>query len=88
MGYSNSFSSTLLSEDLINTSFPHLIITHISPLFEPMKTFSPLSVMGKAEGEGESWHGHVTAVTVGPEYRRLGLARKLMLFLEDVSERV
>lgn len=22
------------------------------------------AVMGKAEGEGENWHGHVTAVTV------------------------
>ncbi|KAK0582235.1 hypothetical protein LWI29_023211 [Acer saccharum] len=26
-------------------------------------------VMGKVEGQGESWHGHVTAVTVSPEYR-------------------
>jgi N-terminal acetyltransferase B complex catalytic subunit len=43
-------------------------------------------VMGKAEGEGENWHGHVTAVTVAPEYRRLGLARRLMKDLEDVSE--
>ena len=29
-------------------------------------------VMGKCEGVGENWHGHVTAVTVGPDYRRLG----------------
>ena len=29
-------------------------------------------IMGKCEGVGENWHGHVTAVTVGPEYRRLG----------------
>lgn len=28
--------------------------------------------MGKAEGKAELWHGHVTAVTVAPEYRRLG----------------
>lgn len=26
-------------------------------------------ILGKAEGEGEKWHGHVTAVTVAPEYR-------------------
>lgn len=26
-------------------------------------------IMGKSEGEGEKWHGHVTAVTVAPEYR-------------------
>lgn len=43
--------------------------------------------MGKAEGIGESWHGHVTALTVSPDYRRLGLAGKLMNFLEDISEK-
>ncbi len=43
-------------------------------------------IMGKAEGNGEKWHGHVTAVTVAPEHRRLGKARKLMDLLEDVSE--
>ena len=31
------------------------------------------------------WHGHVTAVTVAPMYRRLGLARSLMDYLESVS---
>mmetsp|Transcript_7668 Transcript_7668/g.21840 ORF Transcript_7668/g.21840 Transcript_7668/m.21840 type:complete len:174 (-) Transcript_7668:351-872(-) len=45
-------------------------------------------IMGKAEGRGELWHGHVTAVTVAPEYRRLGLARQLMNSLEDISENV
>jgi N-terminal acetyltransferase B complex catalytic subunit len=45
-----------------------------------------LAVMGKAEGEAELWHGHVTAVTVAPEYRRLGLAKQLMDSLEHVSE--
>lgn len=43
--------------------------------------------MGKAEGKGEKWHGHVTALTVGPDYRRLGLAATLMTFLEEVSEK-
>jgi len=43
--------------------------------------------MGKAEGSAENWHGHVTAVTVAPEYRRLGLAAKLMHSLEDISEK-
>ena len=28
-------------------------------------------ILGKAEGEGEDWHGHVTAVTVAPEFRCL-----------------
>ena len=29
-------------------------------------------IMVKSEGQNENWHGHVTAVTVGPEHRRLG----------------
>lgn len=45
------------------------------------------AVMGKAEGGGENWHGHVTALTVAPEYRRLGLANQLMDILEDISEK-
>ena len=46
--------------------------------------------MGKVEGEEakEEWHGHVTAVTVGPEFRRIGLARRLMHELEYISEKV
>lgn len=43
--------------------------------------------MGKAEGVMENWHGHVTALSVSPDYRRLGLAATLMKFLEDVSEK-
>lgn len=43
--------------------------------------------MGKAEGIGENWHGHVTALTVAPEFRRLGLAGTLMGFLEEISEK-
>ena len=44
-------------------------------------------VMGKAEGQGENWHGHITALTVSPNYRRLGLAAMLIEFLERVSEK-
>lgn len=44
------------------------------------------AVMGKAEGRKTDWHGHVTAVTVAPEFRRLGLAKRLMDELERVSE--
>lgn len=63
------------------------------------------AVMGKAEGRGENWHGHVTALTarrcaatargapsharrrtqVAPEYRRQGLAQKLMGILEEIT---
>ena len=44
--------------------------------------------MGKVEGMGKQWHGHVTAVTVAADYRRLGLARKMMDILESTSEEV
>mmetsp|Transcript_8206 Transcript_8206/g.15223 ORF Transcript_8206/g.15223 Transcript_8206/m.15223 type:complete len:118 (-) Transcript_8206:68-421(-) len=44
--------------------------------------------MGKAEGEGENWHGHISAVTVAPRYRRLGLAAMLIKYLEDITEEV
>jgi N-terminal acetyltransferase B complex catalytic subunit len=44
--------------------------------------------MGKAEGDGSLWHGHVTALTVAPEFRRLGLAKSLMDILEQVSEKM
>ncbi len=43
--------------------------------------------MNKVEGAGESWHGHVTALTVAPEYRRMGLAQIFMDYLETVSDR-
>jgi N-terminal acetyltransferase B complex catalytic subunit len=41
-------------------------------------------MLGKAEGEGKLWHGHVSAVTVAPRYRRLGLARTLMDDFEEM----
>jgi ribosomal protein S18 acetylase RimI-like enzyme len=46
-----------------------------------------VAVLGKVEGHGENWHGHVTAVTVAPEYRRQQLAKKLMIILEDITEK-
>jgi N-terminal acetyltransferase B complex catalytic subunit len=44
-------------------------------------------IMGKAEGQGDNWHGHVTAVTCSPVHRRLGLADRLMTALEEISEK-
>ncbi|XP_073392762.1 N-terminal acetyltransferase B complex catalytic subunit NAA20 isoform X4 [Physcomitrium patens] len=44
-------------------------------------------ILGKVEGHNENWHGHVTAVTVAPEYRRQQLAKKLMQILEDITEK-
>ena len=46
------------------------------------------AVLGKVEGEGKHWHGHVTAVSVASDSRRLGLASKLMHALEDTTEKV
>ena len=48
-------------------------------------------VIGKVEGDKEdllkkNWHGHVSAVTVAPEFRRQGLASSLMKLLEDVTD--
>lgn len=45
-------------------------------------------VLGKAEGTAQEWHGHVTAITVAPEYRRLSLAHKMMDLLERVSDTI
>jgi len=45
-------------------------------------------VLGKAEGSGAEWHGHVTALTVAPEYRRLSLARRMIEILEIVSDEI
>eukprot|EP00048_Salpingoeca_helianthica_P020622 m.7516 g.7516 ORF g.7516 m.7516 type:complete len:176 (+) comp5043_c0_seq2:52-579(+) len=44
-------------------------------------------IMGKVEGQGKNWHGHVTALTVAPEHRRMGLANQFMAMLEGFSER-
>ncbi|GJE89915.1 GNAT family N-acetyltransferase [Phanerochaete sordida] len=44
-------------------------------------------ILGKAEGQNTEWHGHITALTVAPEYRRLGLARKMIDLLELVSDK-
>ena len=39
-------------------------------------------MLAKAEGYDNLWHAHVSAVTVAPTYRRLGLAKTLMDDLE------
>lgn len=44
--------------------------------------------MGKSEGKGDLWHGHVTCLTVDANYRRLGLAERLMKSLEQICESV
>lgn len=46
------------------------------------------AVIGKAEGKDRLWHGHVSAVTVSPQYRRMGLATILMNDLEYITDQV
>ncbi|KAK9457723.1 acyl-CoA N-acyltransferase [Dipodascopsis uninucleata] len=43
-------------------------------------------MMGKTEGTGNQWHGHVTCLSVAADYRRIGLARILVDNLERRSE--
>lgn len=50
------------------------------------QTLAGCAVLGKVEGEGKLWHGHVTAVTVAPDYRRMGLASNLMSILEQITD--
>lgn len=49
-------------------------------------------LIGKAEGKDDTKskerHGHVTAVTVAPEFRRLGLAKMMMDLLEVASSQM
>eukprot|EP00768_Dysnectes_brevis_P007091 gnl/Dysnectes_brevis/5860_a8708_642.p1 GENE.gnl/Dysnectes_brevis/5860_a8708_642~~gnl/Dysnectes_brevis/5860_a8708_642.p1 ORF type:complete len:177 (+),score=3.48 gnl/Dysnectes_brevis/5860_a8708_642:49-579(+) len=43
-------------------------------------------MIAKSEGHNDEHHGHVSAVTVDPLFRRQGAARRLMAWLEGVSE--
>jgi ribosomal protein S18 acetylase RimI-like enzyme len=52
------------------------------------KNKNKTKVLGKVEGREKNWHGHVTAVTVGPDFRRIGNAKKLMDLLETISESI
>ncbi|KAJ1307327.1 hypothetical protein OPQ81_001433 [Rhizoctonia solani] len=73
--YSISFYLSYLAK------WPELCAAEISPSGKMMGY-----VIGKAEGVGVEWHGHVTAITVAPEYRRLSVARRMMDYLERVSD--
>ena len=43
-------------------------------------------VMAKVEGHPEKWHGHVTCLSVAPEFRRQGASKELMNVFEKTSE--
>ena len=42
-------------------------------------------LISKVEGEGENWHGHVTALSVSRQYRNSGVAKRLMKHIEEIS---
>jgi N-terminal acetyltransferase B complex catalytic subunit len=39
-------------------------------------------------GKQENYHGHVTALSIAPEFRRIGVSSQLMALLEKVSEKL
>ena len=41
--------------------------------------------MGKVEGNKQNWHGHVTCLSVAPEFRRQGASRQLMNVFEKCN---
>lgn len=43
-------------------------------------------LLAKVEGSGAEWHSHISAVSVSPEFRRLGVAKLLLDHFERVSE--
>ena len=45
-------------------------------------------LLAKVEGRGKEWHSHISAVSVSPEFRRLGVAKLLLDHFEKVSEDV
>lgn len=61
------------------TQFPDMFLAVEAPNGDLMGY-----IMGKVEGRGRDWHGHVTAVTVGPHYRGVGVAGMLMGALEKI----
>ena len=45
-------------------------------------------LLAKVEGVDAEWHSHISAVSVSPEFRKLGVAKLLLDYFEDVSENV
>ncbi|KAL7410154.1 N-acetyltransferase [Mrakia frigida] len=72
--YSNSFYLSYLAK------WPDLCATQTTPTGRLMGY-----VIGKSEGQGTDHHGHLTALTVAPEFRRLALATSFMSNLEFAS---
>lgn len=43
-------------------------------------------LLAKVEGKGLEWHSHISAISVSPEFRKLGVAKRLLDHFEKVSE--
>jgi N-terminal acetyltransferase B complex catalytic subunit len=43
-------------------------------------------LLAKVEGRGKDWHSHISAISVSPEFRRLGVGKLLLDKFEKVSE--
>lgn len=86
--YSNGFYLSYLAQ------WPDMTLTACAAHTDAVMGY----VLGKAEGrepdpkkrsrEPPTLHGHVTAVSVGQKYRRLGVAQMLMDFFEYCSQHV
>lgn len=51
-----------------------------------MELFLSLDKSTDHLGKQENYHGHVTALSIAPEFRRIGVSSQLMALLEKVSE--
>ena len=83
----NNINLDSLTETYINAFYLHYFSKWPSLCLSVENANNTLAgyIIGKAEGENEKWHGHVTAVTVADEYRRLGMANYLMDTLETLT---
>lgn len=64
------------------------MILHTRRILTTCSIVIPYLVIGKAEGQGANYHGHITALSIAPEYRRLQLAKRLTNLLEQISDSV
>jgi N-terminal acetyltransferase B complex catalytic subunit len=100
MGVYDLLKFNLTNMDMLTETFySHFYSTYFAkwPEFNAVATNSlgviMGYVMGKIEGRKtdqalKNWHGHVTAVTVAPQFRKIGLAGLLMKHLEHASEKI
>ena len=71
---------------------PQPYTASISSLLPLLPSTSPSVLcgynMGKVEGPASTWHGHVSALSISPHYRRLHLSVLLMRVLERTCDKL